>query len=465
MARNRTGNHRPRPVTAMHPTTATSKRKTTCFRQACAAASLAAMLLAGCAANIGGGGAAPDLARNAPVPAPGGIGPSAPPGIAKPSVKIALLLPLSARGQAGPIAKGLKQAAEMALFEKNNPNVQLMVKDTKGTAEGAAAAATQAASDGAEIILGPLFASNVTAVTPIARQARLSVIAFSNDRRVAGNGTYLLSFLARDEVRRIVRYAVARGKQTFAALIPDNGYGKIVSQAFRQEVAAAGGRIAAIETYPPGTNGMLEPSQRLFEAVKGAAADGTPVDAIFLPGGPDTLPNIAPLVRYASVDPSQVKFLGSGGWDYPNIGRHKAFVGGWYPSPDPRGWRSFSERYIKAFGTAPPRIATLAYDAVTIAVTLAGTYPAGQRFTPSNLARAAGFNGLDGPVRFTAGGTAERALAVLEVQKFGSRVIDQAPSGPDSVGGPYAQRPFSNAGTVPRPPTSTGALPHGLPDR
>jgi branched-chain amino acid transport system substrate-binding protein len=391
----------------------------------------AGVLLSACAANFGGGSntslsGATDPANlsttassEQPLPA----------GIAKPSVKIALLLPLSGRGQAGPIAIGLKQAAEMALFEENNPNVQLVVKDTKGTPEGARSAATEAAAAGVELILGPLYGANVVAVSEVARQARVPVVAFSNDRRKAGNGTYLLSFLVEEEVRRIVGYAAGRGKSRFAALIPDNDYGKIVTEALRTEVARAGGRVVALETYPPGTNGMLEPAQRLFEAVKSASEMGASVDAIFLPGGPDTLPNLAPLVRYASVDPSQVKFLGTGGWDYPNIGRDATFVGGWYPSPDPNGWRSFSERFIRAFGSAPPRIATLAHDAVTIAISLAGSHPAGQRYTPQNLTRASGFVGIDGPIRFTAAGTAERGLAVLEVQKFGTQVIDHAPGG------------------------------------
>ena len=141
--------------------------------------------------------------------------------------KVALLLPLSGTAQAAAVAKGMKQAAEMALFELNNPAFQMVVKDTQGTPEGAAAAATQAAADGAELIIGPLFAKSVRAVQPVAAQAGMPVIAFSNDRSVAGNGVYLLSFMAEEEVDRIVSFAAGQGKRGLAALIPDNAYGKI----------------------------------------------------------------------------------------------------------------------------------------------------------------------------------------------------------------------------------------------
>ena len=112
-------------------------------------------------------------------------------------VKVALLVPLSAQGHAGMIGKSLKQAAELALFERDNPSLQLIVKDDKGTPEGAKAAAEEAIKGGAKLILGPLFAKSATAVAPVARQAGVPVIAFSTDRQVAGNGVYLLELPAR----------------------------------------------------------------------------------------------------------------------------------------------------------------------------------------------------------------------------------------------------------------------------
>ena len=89
-----------------------------------------------------------------------------------------MILPLSAGGQSGLIGKSLKQAAEMALFERDNPNLQLVVRDDKGTPEGAKAAADELIKSGVGVILGPLFAG-VAAAVPSARQANVPVITFS----------------------------------------------------------------------------------------------------------------------------------------------------------------------------------------------------------------------------------------------------------------------------------------------
>src|SRR3974390_750959 len=79
-------------------------------------------------------------------------------------VRVALILPLSGQGHAGVAAPSMKNAAQMALANFKNPNIQLLVKDDGGTPQGAQVGAQQAINEGAEIIIGPLFAESVPAV-------------------------------------------------------------------------------------------------------------------------------------------------------------------------------------------------------------------------------------------------------------------------------------------------------------
>src|SRR5436305_15271490 len=122
-------------------------------------------------------------------------------------VKVCLILPLSAAGNAGVAAQSMKNAAEMALAEFQNPNVQLLIKDDAGNPQRAQQATHQALDEGAEIILGPLFAASVPAAAQLPRARGVSMIAFSTDSSVAGRGVYLLSFLPESDVNRIVDYS------------------------------------------------------------------------------------------------------------------------------------------------------------------------------------------------------------------------------------------------------------------
>ncbi len=335
-------------------------------------ASLAvAVLLAGCGGGSGPGPIAPGVTASTG------------------AVKVALLLPLTGSGNTPSVAKALKQAAELALFDFDNPAITLVPKDTKGTPDGAGAAAQSAIQDGAELIIGPLFAQEVSAVAPIAAQRNIPVIAFSSDEKVAGNGVYLLSFLAGRDVPRMVSYAIARGKHNFALLIPQSAYGRLAETAFARSVGRGGGQSVVRATFPPNdANAMLGPVRQVANAMKAGQ-----VDALFLPASPEDLQTLAPLLASNEVTSKRLQFLGTGQWDYPNVGRDAALVGGWFPAPDPKGWNNFVAKYAKTYGSTPPRIASLAYDAVSLAVSLSPN-PPGQRYTATTLTRGSGFAGV-----------------------------------------------------------------------
>ncbi|WKW52330.1 penicillin-binding protein activator [Rhodomicrobium lacus] len=341
------------------------------------------------------------------------------------TVKVALLLPLTGNVNAQQVAKAMKQAGELALFDFDKPNVQLIPKDTRGTPDGARRAADEAIRDGAELIIGPLFANEVTAVAPVAQAARVPVLAFSSDRNVAGNGVYLLSFVAGSDVPRMVSYAAANGKKRFAALFPQNDYGRIVEQAFNRAVQANGGQVVLTKSFPPEANGMLASVKDLAPLAKKGAAPQ--VDAIFVPAGGDTLPSLAPLFPYYEMDTQAVKMIGLSGWDYVGVGKEAALQGGWFPAPDPKGWEDFTRRYSETYGEMPPRLASLSYDAVSLAISLSNNPPE-RRFASSELMRASGFNGVDGLFRLRADGTAERGFAIMEVRSTGNQTIDPAPA-------------------------------------
>jgi len=335
-------------------------------------------------------------------------------------VRIALILPLTAQGNAGLAAQSMKNAAEMALAEFKVSNVQLLVKDDGGSPQGAQSAAQQAISEGAEIIVGPLFAQSVSAAGQVARSRNIPVIAFSTDASVAARGVYLLSFLPETDVRRIVSYAASRGKRSFAALMPDNAYGTVVEAAFQQEVARHGGRVVVLEKYPHDAN-------QTAEAVRRVAQAASQIDSIFIPDSPDTVPQVAQALAANGVDFKRVQLLGTGLWgDDTRISSEKLLDGGWYPSPEQTGFRNFSGRYRARYGQDPVRTATLAYDAVALVAALVKTQGM-QRFSEQVLTNPSGFAGIDGVFRFRPEGTNERGLAVLRVTPSGGQVVSPAP--------------------------------------
>jgi ABC-type branched-subunit amino acid transport system substrate-binding protein len=348
-------------------------------------------------------------------PAPAGP-PQQPLAVGNGQVKVGLLLPLSASGNAGVAAQSMKNAAEMALAEFQNPNIQLLIKDDAGSPQGAGQSTQQALDEGAEIILGPLFALSVPATAQLARTRGVSVIAFSTDSSVAGRGVYLLSFLPESDVNRIIEYAAGTGKRSFAALLPDNAYGNVVEATFKQGVGRRGGRIVAFEKYGP---------DRAAAARNVVPALGT-ADALLLADDGDSVVTMADALTASGASLKNLQLLGTGLWDSPRVFASPALQGGLYAAPDPAGFRGFSSRYRAKYGADPVRTATLAYDAVALIAALARTQGP-QRFSPEVLTNPSGYAGIDGLFRFRADGTNERGLAVMRVGPNGGVPVAGSP--------------------------------------
>ncbi|MBJ6126397.1 penicillin-binding protein activator [Microvirga splendida] len=362
-------------------------------------------------------GAAPQAA---PMQAasPGALGGST---IGTGPIKVALILPMSAAGQGAVVAQSMRNAAEMAVGEFQGSDITLLVKDDRGTPEGAQAAAQQALAEGAELIVGPLFAGSVQAAGQAARAQGKSLIGFSSDAAVATRGVYLLSFLVQEEVDRIVAFAASQGRRSIAALIPETQYGRVAEARLQQAAARQGLRIVALEYYPPGQPQVGV--QRLSRVIGGAAPQA---DALFIPDNGEGLPAVAQALQMAGFDPARVKPLGTGVWNEPRIFGLPALQGGWFAAPDNRGFEAFAERYRARFSADPIRLATLSYDAVTLAAALARMQGV-QGFSDAMLTNPAGFAGADGVFRFNPDGTNQRALTVQEIRNGAAVAISGAP--------------------------------------
>jgi ABC-type branched-subunit amino acid transport system substrate-binding protein len=330
--------------------------------------------------------------------------------------RVGLLLPLS--GPSATIGRALLDAAQMAMFDIGDDTLQLMPRDTKGTPEGAAEAGRAAVADGARLILGPLLSAEVEAAKPVVRQAGIAMIAFTTSTQLAGDGTYLLSFLPKQQVDRVTGFAKEKGLTRFAALVPSTPYGQLVSDTYRGAVQAGGGTVVRVETYDPGAVDNTPSVRRVAQAGD--------IDAILLAEGGAKLKALAPLLPFYDIDTDKVRVLGTGLWDEPGLGVEPALVGGWFAAPDPEARADFEKRFQETYKRRPPRLATLGYDGAALAALLAH-HEGPADFSRAAITNPSGFAGVDGIFRFQPDGLVQRGLAVLEVQKTGTKVVSPAP--------------------------------------
>jgi branched-chain amino acid transport system substrate-binding protein len=354
-----------------------------------------------------GGGPAPSSAQpasGAPVGETLGAGP----------VRVGMVLPLTQGGGPSPIGVSMRNAAQLAINDSGSSSITLMIVDDHSSPDAAAQAAQSELGAGAQLILGPVFANDVRSASAAAKSAGRPMIAFSTDVSVAAPGVYLLSFLIQGYVDRVLQYAVSTGKKSFAIMAPQNDYGNVAAQRFQDTAGNLNVQVVVTARYASG--------QMATAAGQVAAAQGQ-IDALFIPEQADAMPAVAAALGSANI---KTKLLGTGVWNDPRVLKLPQLQGAWFSAPDNSGFDAFAQRYKAKFNSDPARLATLAYDAVTLAAALAqGGSP--NPYNQAALTNISGFNGADGVFRFRADGSNERGLAVMEIAEDGAKVISPAP--------------------------------------
>ena len=377
-----------------------------------AAAAGLTIALAGCQLIPGGPPGPPSAPEPLPKPQaePGPV-PGLPPDETR--NRVAVLVPLS--GPNAGVGRSIANAANLALLDAGGDRIRITVYDT---ARGAGTAANEALAQGNGLFLGPLLAEDVQAVAPIARRARVPVIAFSNDVAVAGNGVYVMGFNPTQSIERVVGHARSAGLQRFAGLIPTGVYGQRASQALIDAVERSGGRMVAMQTYDRSPAALRSAVTRL----NGQSG----YDAVLIADNARIAVQAAPMIRSG---PSRgARILGTELWKTEsNLAGHAPLRGAWFASVPDSMFSQLRTRYRARYGVNPYRLASLGYDAVLLTMRAARDWRVGRTFPEAELRTEEGFTGVDGAFRFGPGGVAERALEVQQINGGGVVAVSPAP--------------------------------------
>jgi ABC-type branched-subunit amino acid transport system substrate-binding protein len=358
-------------------------------------------------------------------------------GVPARTIKIGLLLPLS--GKHADLGQAMLQAAQLALFDMNYTNIELVPRDTNGTTSGARQAAKEALEDGALLLLGPIFSHAVKGAKPIAAQYGVPLLGFSTDWRVAGNGTFVMGVLPFAQAERMAEFAAQNNWRNIGIIAANSDYGNAVVDAFKDKALSLGLNIAQETRFTEGSTN-ISTEVREFARYDASKADKSgkpkdnldapaPYDAIFVPVGGDQAKSLINLLAYYNLGTDRVAYMGTGLWDDSSFYSEPAAQRAFYAAPAPEARASFENKYMSVYGTQAPRLVSIAYDATALAAVLAdqGLARTGRPdYTPQALLNPNGFSGIDGIFRFLPNGRIERALAVHQIGGMSTRVIAPA---------------------------------------
>jgi len=368
------------------------------------------------------------LAACEPVSMSAGGGPSL--DTSKP-VPVALLVP-GGSGQATDqlLARSLENAARMAIADLGGVRIDLRVYSTSGQAASASQLAQRAVAEGAQVILGPVFAQEANAVGVAVAPQGINVLSFSNNTDIAGGNVFVLGPTFDNTARRLVRYAGSQGQRKVMIIHDRTTAGEAGRAAIARAIAGSGSTLVSTMGYEFSQSGVSQAAPQIATNARAVGADAL----FFTADSAGALPLITQMLRDQGLTTAQARYLGLTRWDIPQATLSLPGVqGGWFALPDPAMFQAFVSRYQASYGEAPHPIAGLAYDGIAAIGALARSGRA-DALSRNSLIQGAGFAGVTGAFRLRPDGTNERALAVAEIRNRQVVVIDPAPRSFSGVG-------------------------------
>ena len=361
---------------------------------------------------------------------------------------IALLLPEARLPQ---LVRALHHAAMLALFAAPvDERVSLHFYDTS---REPASAAAQALAEGADIVIGPLFAESVALASRQTLSENIPMLALSTQEALAQRGVWLFNHTAQSEIQQIVQHITAQKHRKMGVLAPSTPYGR-ESAALALASSPSGGApsrpsVDYVGFFLPGTDAAIQVqkltnyfhrrdrktrrlaqlktddsprARRSIETLELRDTFGAPpFDALFLPiSQGEELRTLAALLALHDVSAPETRIYGLSAWQsLRNPENETGLRGARFLAPPDKPYRQFLAHFSENFQYAPHALAGIVYDAVSLAIqsTDKGV------IALDKLESANGHQGALGRYRLMQNGNLQRLYALHEIRADGIREI------------------------------------------
>jgi branched-chain amino acid transport system substrate-binding protein len=356
-------------------------------------------------------------------------------------ITIGCLLPLS-----GPFAlygqevlNGIELGMDVFNRQQKGRNIDLVIKDTKGSADGANAGIKELADENnVSIIIGPLASAESTAAAKKAQELGVPIITFTQKEGITNEGDMVFrNFLTPSkEVEALLNKAMnERGMKRFAIFYPDKTYGQYLRDLFRERVKQMGGVITMVESYKPDQTDFAEGIKKITGSGHGRIdvktanpASTLDFDAIFIPDNYEEIAMIAPQFPYYNA--FNVPFLGTSLWMSGDLVKSTGvylqgaiFPVGFSPDGNTTGIEEFVADYKDSFHSDPGVLASTGYDTIRLIKDIADKGNAKTRKDFQKELHKDLFDGVTGKISFDEKGEVKKVPILLTIDGESLKVM------------------------------------------
>lgn len=361
--------------------------------------------------------------------------------LSAPRFAIGVLVPQT--GQAAFFGDRILRGIEIAVSGHNQRypevRVELIVKDTEGSAEKAVDAIQELGRKGVVAAVGPLLTKEAEAVAAELQKIQVPVITpAASGPGIGGLSPWMFrnAITNASQAAAAAQYAMGMRLKKFVILHPDDAYGRDIARLFSKELAKKA-EILATVAYPPDANDFGPWIRKVIEIDLRARRIPIPedeterkklfqeyapgFDAAYLPGYADRVGLLIPQLAFYNI--TGVTLIGSNNWHSQELieraGRHaegSVFIDGFAPEIADPAVTAFVNTYRSAYQEEPDILAAQAYDAAMMVLSLIRTGRETAAAVQEGLLDLKDYPGITGTTTFAGSGEAQKKLFIIKVE-------------------------------------------------
>jgi len=304
--------------------------------------------------------------------------------IAAEKIKIGLLVPLS--GQYKNTGKLILQSVRLAINKIDNPNIEILPRDTKADPLTTFEVAKELSKNGIKIMIGPIFNENLIYLNKLEDNIFLSLTnkTIKNPKNVISVGIN-----AQSQLKAIMKFQKLNNLEKTIFLLPKSNYEDEIKKSiykskikikklhiYNTDPTKLTKKIEKITKYQERKLNLkreikklkdlniLNNSKKIEELEKKDTLGKINFDSIIIADFDESLKSITTSLLYTDVSPKKIYFITLNQWFDTSLLKEKSTQPLYFPSINKENYEKFSEKYYSTFQEHPNQLSILSYDLV-----------------------------------------------------------------------------------------------------
>ena len=299
-------------------------------------------------------------------------------------IKIGLIVPLS--GEYKEIGQSIVNATRLAINKIDNPQIEILPRDTKSNPETTLKVSKELYNVGARVIIGPVFNKNLIYLDELKE-----IIFLSLTNKVTNNPKNIISagINAISQINTIIKFQKQYNIERSIFLIPNSDFKNEIEEAISKtkiklkdkfiydtDPTLLTAQIEKLTRYSQRKQNLKDEIKRLqksneinkekkiAELEKKDTLGGINFDSVIIADFDESLKSVATSLLYTDISSKRIHYISLNQWFDNSLLKENSLQPIYFPSINKENYDEFIKEYFSIYQKYPNQISFLSYDLV-----------------------------------------------------------------------------------------------------